>query len=148
MVRLVVENYFHFFRKRFQKMELSFRFQFSMKILENAFGWNGGVFIFHFRKLEIEFRKFWKTTKYSFLIYIEVRKLKNFIFLKNFWKMNEPNVFSKFSFSIEFFLENWKIFHNQTHPKLRKKTKDIPLITNQLLAFLLLYKFDWYCGLL
>ena len=37
-VRLVVENYFHFHRKRFQNIELSFHFKFSIKILENAFG--------------------------------------------------------------------------------------------------------------
>ena len=62
-VRFVVENCFHFPRKRFQKMELNFHFQFSMKILENMFGWNGGVFIFHFRISKNVFRKFWKTTK-------------------------------------------------------------------------------------
>ena len=57
-------------------MELSFYIQFSMKTLEYALGWNDGVFIFLFRKLEnyenqfsslhrsLENRKFsfsWKT---------------------------------------------------------------------------------------
>ena len=37
-VCLVVENCFHFSRKRFQKMELSYHFQFSMKLLEKTFG--------------------------------------------------------------------------------------------------------------
>ena len=37
---------FSFSRKRFQKMEWSFYFQFPMKILGNAFGQNGGSYFF------------------------------------------------------------------------------------------------------
>ena len=92
-----------------------------MKILENTFSWNGEIFIFHFRKLENVFRKFWKTTKISFLIYIEVRKQKIFISLKNLWKVNEPNAFSKFSFSVENFLGKLKIFPQPNAPLIIKK---------------------------
>ena len=117
---------FIFLENVFQKMKLSFHFQFSMKILEKTFGWNSGVFIFHFRKLENVFRKFWKTTKISFLIYIEVGKHKIFIFLKNFWKLNQRDAFSKFSFSLENFLGTLENFHNQTHSNyLRKQKKQI-----------------------
>ena len=110
------ENCFYFSRKRFQKMELSFHFQFSMKIFENAFGWNCAVFISHFKKLENALRKFWKTTKISFLTYIEVRKQKIFIFLENIWKLNEPNAFSKFSFSLKIFLEKLKKIRQPNAP--------------------------------
>jgi len=37
-VRLVVENCFHFPKKTFLGNEVEFRFQFSMKFFENAFG--------------------------------------------------------------------------------------------------------------
>ena len=37
-VCLGCKKLFSFFRKRFQKTEFSFHFQFFMKILENAFG--------------------------------------------------------------------------------------------------------------
>ena len=113
-VRLVTKNCFHFRRNFFKKMELSF--QFSMKILENAFGWNGGVFIFLFRKVGNAFRKFWKTTKISFLIYIEVRKQKIFIFLENFWKLNETNVFFKISFSLKIIPGKLEIFSRPNAP--------------------------------
>ena len=76
-------------------LENEVEFSFSV-FYENVFGWNGGVFIFYFRK-------FGKTIKISFLIYIQVRKQKKFIFLENFWKLNEPNVFSKFWISLENF---------------------------------------------
>ena len=65
-------------------MELSFRFQFSMKILENAFGCNDGVFIFHFRKIENAFGKIWKTTKISF--FYRILENENFHFPRKLLK--------------------------------------------------------------
>ena len=115
-VRSVAKNYFHFSRKCFQRTELSFHFQFSMKIFENAFGWNGEIFIFHFKKLENALRKSWKTKKISFLTCIKVRKQKIFIFLENLWKLNEPNAFSKFSFSLKIFPEKLKKFRQLNAP--------------------------------
>ena len=101
-------------------MELSFHFfYFSMKIVENAFVLYDGVFIFHFRKLENMFWKFWKTTQISFIIYIEVQKTENFHFLGKLLKTYENSMNQTCFLSFHF---PWKIFHNQTHRKLLVST--------------------------
>ena len=70
--------------------------------------WNCGVFIFRFRKFENAFRKLWKTTKISCLIYIEDRKWEIFFFLKTFENWVKQMHFLNFLFN--FFFEKLENF--------------------------------------
>ena len=54
---------------------------------------------------------------------MEVRKWKIFIFLKNFWKLSEPNAFSKFSFFEENFHEKLENFSQPNAPLIIQNEK-------------------------
>ena len=60
--------------------------------------------------------KIWKTVKITFLIYIQFGKLKIFIFLENFGKLNEPNAFSEFPFFLENFPRKLEKFPQPNAP--------------------------------